>query len=407
MNILVINCGSSSLKYKLIRFPGEEVLAGGEAQRVGTSTSEPSVIFHRVKSEEVKYELALKDHDEAFYQVMQILKKDSDLIPDAVGHRIVHGGDIFAKTTILDSDSLSRLEELNVLAPLHNPIAVKLIRTCMKDYSHLLQIGVFDTAYHASIPDYARTYPIPGALAEQLGVRKYGFHGTSHQYVIQEAAAFLKKDITSFNAVSCHLGSGGASLCAVVNGQSVDNSMGFSPLQGLVMSTRSGDFDPGTTMQLLFNSINNGQRVDDILNRKSGVLGLSGISSDIRDIIMQDSADQTNTSIGNTIKIYINRIKKYLGAYLAVVGHADALIFTDTIGETISPVREAVCENMEFFGLEIDTEKSRSLCTLPADISTQSSNIRILVILTNEELAIARESYYCIQNYTMKGMVQG
>jgi acetate kinase len=393
MNMLVINCGSSSLKYKIISMPEEKVLAGGEAQRVGPKTSEPAKIFHRKNGKEEVIETEMENHKIAFEKVMNILTADSSLSPDAVGHRVVHGAEIFKDSAVMTHDSFKNLQSLNDMAPLHNPPATALIEACFEKYPSLPQVAVFDTAYHSSIPDYASAYPIPIDLARKMGIRKYGFHGTSHQFVVEEAANLLNIPLNEFNAVSCHLGSGGASLCAVSKGKSIDNTMGYSPLQGLVMSTRCGDLDPGVAMRLLSGENGSGEKVESILNRQSGVLGLSGISSDIRDILAEGNAPHAlNNILEETEGVYLWRIRKYLGAYFAEVGETHALIFTDTVGETMPYVRWAVCSNLSPFGVEVDAGKNESAKELPVDISTKESAVRVLVIATNEELAIARRA---------------
>ncbi|MDX9702867.1 MAG: acetate/propionate family kinase [Candidatus Auribacterota bacterium] len=394
MNILVFNCGSSSLKYKLIAMPSEIVIAGGEAQRVGPKTAEPSKIFHRIDGNEYVHVVEMPDHFTAFKEVMKLLTSDPRLIPHAVGHRVVHGATLFNQPTCISLEVLEQLKSIEHLAPLHNPPAMRLMEACTELYPELPQVAVFDTAYHATIPDYASTYAISSGIADEMGIRKYGFHGTSHQFVVEEAAAFLKKDIDSFNAVSCHLGSGGASLCAVKNGKSVDNTMGFSPLQGLVMSTRCGDLDSAVALKLIGRYLGDTDSVEKLLNKQSGVLGMSGVSADIRDIFNVSKNYTDSTSKPDlTAQVYLWRIRKYLGSYLTVVENADAIIFTDTIGETVPLVRWAVCTNMEYFGVEIDTDKNSNVKSYPVDVATPNSRVRILVILTNEELAISRRTY--------------
>ena len=403
MNVLVLNCGSSSLKYRLIAMPGEVELAGGEAQRVGPATSEPARIYHRVAGAQRVVEVDMPTHAAAFDEVIKLLGESEGLTPDMLGHRLVHGGERFHHSVVIDDHAMEGLLAVKDTAPLHNPPAIGLIQACRQRYSHLPQVAVFDTAFHSTIPNYARTYALPKAIRRDLGIRKYGFHGTSHQYVAAEAARFLGKPLRQLNAVSCHLGSGGASLCAIVKGRSVDNTMGFSPLQGLIMSTRCGDLDPAVTLQLLHDHVTDPDIVEKVLNQKSGVLSLSGTSSDIRDVLagMSDGGSTTNSPPGgkasqrlrDTASLYLWRIRKYLGAYLAVVGTPDAVIFTDTIGETMPAVRYAMCADMEWFGLHLDPARNVAAGSLPADISVEGSKVRILVIATNEELAIARQTY--------------
>jgi acetate kinase len=394
MNVLVFNCGSSSLKYRLIEMPAEAELAAGEAQRIGPPTSKPSRIVHRQDGRESLHETPMRNHSSAFAEVMKLLSRDARFLPDAIGHRFVHGGTDFSGHAIIDSTVLSHIDEVADLAPIHNPPAIALIRACSEQYPQLPQVAVFDTAYHSTIPDYARTYAIPQDLTEKLGLRKYGFHGTSHQFVASETAKFLNKPLRRLNAVSCHLGSGGASLCAIVGGQSVDNTMGYSPLQGLLMSTRCGDLDPAVTLRMLYASSGDANSVEKTLNHRSGVLGLTGTSADIRDALAVEGTlgleSPRNTA---ATQVYLWRLRKYLGAYLAVVGAADAVIFTDTIGETVPYVRWAVCSDMETFGLRIDPSRNDAATALPADVADPQSPVRILVIATNEELAIARHTF--------------
>jgi acetate kinase len=279
------------------------------------------------------------------------------------------------------------------LAPIHNPPAIATIRACREVFPGLPQVVISDTAFHRTIPLHARTYAIPHAVSRELGIRKYGYHGISHQYVVTETARLMDIPLSRFNAVSCHLGSGGASLCAVVHGQSIDNTMGYSPLQGLIMSTRCGDLDPGIALRLLADAVGDKAAVEKQLNNRSGVLGLSGTSADIRDALESAGADPAAGHAQTTTHVYLWRLKKYLGAYLALVGDAQAVIFTDTIGETVPEVREAVCSGMDAFGLAIDPARNASARTLPAEVATARSRVHIWVIATNEEVSIARSTY--------------
>lgn len=387
MNILVLNCGSSSLKYRLVAMPAETELAAGEAQRIGPPTAEPSRIVHHVGGRQETVVVAMADHAAAFGQVMALLGRDPSLRPESLGHRLVHGGALFRDHTRVDAGVLEGLESVSHLAPLHNPPAVALIRACLDRYPALPQVVVFDTAFHATIPPQARTYALPRTVVRRMGLRKYGFHGTSHQYAAAEAARFIGRPMEKLRAVSCHLGSGGASLCAIVNGKSVDNTMGYTPLQGLIMSTRCGDLDPAVTMQLLARAAGDPAAVEKMLNKKSGVLGMSGTSADIRDVLAAPGARQSTAA-----QSYLWRIRKYLGSYLAVVGRADCVIFTDTIGERVPEVRWAVCADMGAMGLEIDPERNAHVTGLPADVATDSSPVRIVIVQANEEIAIARQA---------------
>lgn len=411
MNVLVFNCGSSSLKYKLINMPDSIELAGGEAQRVGPPTAQPPCIIHRIGGTEETFQINMPDHAVAFEEVMKILKRTPQLQPDAVGHRLVHGGAIFDNHAVVNENVLKELQTTKALAPLHNPPAITLVDACSKLYPDLPQLLVFDTAYHSTIPEYARIYALPEYIRNELGIRKYGFHGTSHQYVAGEAAKFLDIPMEKLNAVSCHLGSGGASLCAIVNGKSIDNTMGHSPLQGLIMSTRCGDLDPAVVMQLVTQNVGNWQSVEKMLNKQSGVLGISGNTSDIRDVVEATSKHGADSKMNDTLRAYTWRIKKYLGSYLAIVAsaagrQADTIIFTDTIGETVPLIRWGICSDMESFGIVIDADRNENASQLPAELATDDSKVKILAIRTNEELAIAEYTYAVMAGnveFEMKG----
>jgi acetate kinase len=389
MNVLVFNCGSSSLKYSLLEMPTERVLARGEAQRVGPKTAEPARVVHSHDGRTETVQVDMPDHAAAFDQVMQLIGKGNAGSADAIAHRVVHGGTHFEASAVLDDDADAALSEVSDLAPIHNPPAFVLIRRCRSAQPTLPQILVFDTSYHTTIPDAARTYAIPANLRRDLGLRKYGFHGISHKYVATQAAVMLGRPLGGLNLVSCHLGSGGASLCAIVGGQSVDNTMGYTPLQGLIMSTRCGDLDPAVALQLVARHDGDHEAVERILNQKSGLLGLSGFSADIRDV----AAAGATGGLDIATQSYLWRIHKYLGAYLTVAAPVNAVIFTDTIGENVPFIRSAVCGSLTAFGIVIDEMVNNQLTELPADIATAQSRVRVLVIATNEELAIAREAY--------------
>jgi len=392
MDVLAFNCGSSSLKYKLIAMPEETLLAAGEAQRIGAPTAESPRIVHRSDGRQETHVAEMRDHASAFLKVMGLIAGERRRPPDALGHRMVHGGSRFRAPVAVDDAVLDGLARVRHLAPLHNPPATDLIAACRRRYPRLPQVVVFDTAYHATIPECARTYALPRSLAEKHGLRKYGFHGISHQFVAEEAARLLKKPLAELDAVSCHLGSGGASLCAISKGRSVENTMGYSPLQGLVMSTRSGDLDPAVTLSLLDRAHGDPATVEEMLNQRSGVLGLSGVSADVRDVLGGIEAGRDDR-LRLAAQAYLWRIRKYLGAYLALLGRADAVIFTDTVGQEVPEVRQAVCADMGALRLRIDPQQNADVTALPADVATQDSPARILVIRTDEELAIARRTY--------------
>jgi len=412
MNVLVFNCGSSSLKYKLINMPDSIELAGGEAQRVGPPTAQPPCIIHRTGGTEETFHVDMPDHAVAFEEVMKILKRTPQLQPDVVGHRLVHGGAIFKNHAVVNKKVFEELQTTKTLAPLHNPPAITLVDACRKLYPDLSQVLVFDTAYHSTIPEYARTYALPEYLRNDLGIRKYGFHGTSHQYVAGEAAKFLNIPTEKLNAVSCHLGSGGASLCAIVNGKSIDNTMGHSPLQGLIMSTRCGDLDASVVMQLVAKNVGHWQSVEKLLNKQSGVLGISGSTGDIRDVVETISRQTDETKMNETLQAYMWRIKKYLGSYLAAVAsaagkQADTIIFTDTIGETVPLVRWGICSDMKNLGVIINADRNEKVSQMPADLATDDSKVRILAVQTNEELAIAEYTYAIMTNSENKIEAKG
>lgn len=392
MHVLALNCGSSSLKYRLYGFPGGTEAAGGEAVRIGPPTAEPARIIHRCDGNEEIHEIEMPDHSTAFDRVDELLA-ESDLVPEAIGHRMVHGGQEFESHAVVDQKIMPRLRDIQDLAPLHNPPAMNLLDACRRRYPEVPQAVIFDTVFHATIPPHAHTYALPQDLTRELGLRKYGFHGISHQYVTARAAELLEIPVDQFNGVSCHLGSGGASLCAVRHGRSVDNTMGFSPLQGLLMSTRSGDLDPAAVLRLIDHFGTDPDAVEDLLNRQCGVLGLSGLSSDIRDVLGKlDEGHTGDSQLDDAAQAYLWRIRKYLGAYLTAAGEAHAIIFTDTVGEKVPDVRRAVCADMDAFGVRLDPHRNNSPAHLPADVAADNSPVRILVIPTNEELAIATET---------------
>ena len=394
MNILVFNCGSSSLKYKLVRMPGEEELMGGEAQGVGPPTEkQPRVVHHSAHGMRVVEKVVIPDHTSALAAIHSVVSEDCAVKPDAIGHRIVHGGGVFAEPVIASDAVLNKLSAFSGLAPIHNPPALALIRACATVYPGIPQGLVFDTAFHSSMPEFAHSYALPRILREEKGIRKYGFHGISHQYVAGRAARFLHRPMGRLKAVSCHLGSGGASLCAINNGKSFDTTMGYSPLQGLMRSTRCGDLDPAIPIELTFLKEGNIGSVEHILNKQCGVLGVSGISSDIRDIIRGPNGNGVEAERLETARLYLWRIRKYLGAYITVLGGVQAVIFTDSVGEEIPEVRYAVCADMGVFGIDLDPDKNLHPGQLPVDVSAEGSPVRILVIHTEEELAIARLLY--------------
>lgn len=391
MKILVINCGSSSIKYQLFNMEDESVLAKGLVERIGL---EGAVLTHKVNDK--KYETVgnIPDHKEGVRLVLNALvDKEYGVLKDmneiaAVGHRVVHAGEKYSKSVLIDSDVMKSIEECVKLAPLHNPPNITGINACKELMKDTPMVAVFDTAFHQTMPAYSYIYPIPYEYYTELGVRRYGFHGTSHKYISNKAAEILGKNIEDLKIVTCHLGNG-SSVAAIKDGKSLDTSMGFTPLEGLAMGTRSGDVDPSIVTYLMKEKNYSPAEMEDILNKKSGFLGVSGISSDCRDI--EDAAVEGNENAELALKIFTNRIKQYIGSYAATMGGLDVVIFAGGIGENSSHTREEVMSGLEFFGFELDKEANKSRGKL-VSISTENSKVKVLVIPTDEELMIARDT---------------
>ncbi|HAE92313.1 acetate/propionate family kinase [Tissierella praeacuta] len=392
MKILVINCGSSSLKYQLIDMNGEEVLCKGLVERIGI---EGSKIKHDTTGKErVIIEEPMANHKVALGLVLNALIdenhgaiKSMDEI-GAVGHRVVHGGETFASSVIIDDEVMKVLDECIELAPLHNPPNITGIEACKELMPNTPMVAVFDTAFHQTMEADNYIYPIPYEYYEKYKIRRYGFHGTSHKYVSLRAAEILGKDIKDLNIVTCHLGNG-SSVCAVQGGKSVDTSMGFTPLEGLAMGTRSGDIDPAIIPFIMDKENMSFEEVNNMLNKQSGVLGISGISSDFRDL--EIAANEGNERAKLALDVFVNRVKKYVGAYVATMCRVDALVFTAGIGENSGSIREKVCEGLECLGINIDTELN-NVRGEEAKLNKDSNSVNILVIPTNEELMIARDT---------------
>ena len=389
MNILVINAGSSSLKYQLLNPETEQVLAKGLCERIGI---DGKFTYKPTGKQAVKEaDVAMPTHSEAIQAVLNALvDKDNGVIAsmkeiDAVGHRVVHGGEKFAKSVLITDEVMAAIEECNPLAPLHNPANIIGIKACQKLMPGTPMVAVFDTAFHQTMPPVAYTYALPYEYYEKDAVRRYGFHGTSHKYVSQRAAAMLGKPIEELKLISCHLGNG-SSVTAIDGGKSVDTSMGFTPLAGLPMGTRSGDIDAGI-MEYLMNKYNmNINEMLTILNKKSGVLGISGVSSDFRDL--ESAAEQGNKRAALAVEAFEYGVKKLIGSYAAAMGGVDAIIFTAGVGENGIGNRANIVKGLEFMGVKLDTEanKVRGEETV---ISAADSKVKILLIPTNEELMIA------------------
>lgn len=392
MKILVINCGSSSLKYQLIDSDTENVLAKGLCERIGI---EGSCLTHQGGGKEkVKMEKDMPEHTTAVQMVIEALTdKEHGVIASldeigAVGHRIVHGGEKFAGSVIITKEVVQAIEECSDLAPLHNPANLIGIRSCEKIMPNVRQVAVFDTAFHQTMPKKAYLYGLPYEYYEKYKVRRYGFHGTSHDFVSARAAQILGKDRKDLRIIVCHLGNG-ASVSAVKYGESVDTSMGLTPLEGLIMGTRCGDLDPAVVGFIGEKENLSYQEMSDVMNKKSGMLGMSGISSDFRDL--GEAAKSGDERAKMALETYAYRVAKYIGAYTAAMGGVDVIAFTAGVGENNAAVRELIGGYLEFLGTEIDAEKN-SLRGEEVILSTKDSRVCVMVVPTNEELAIARET---------------
>lgn len=392
MKVLVINTGSSSLKYQLIDMTNERVLAKGLCDRIGLDGS-----FVRQTNDDGKKfekEMPLKDHQDAIREVIQSLTdKEHGVIESmseisSVGHRVVHGGEKFYKSALIDDEVLKTIEECIALAPLHNGPNMIGIQACKKNLPDVPMVAVFDTAFHQTMPKKAYIFALPYEMYKEKGIRRYGFHGTSHKYVSERVAVLMNKPYDSLKIVTCHLGNG-SSICAIRNGIAVDTSMGYTPLDGVPMGTRCGAIDPAIVTSLIEQNGYDAAMLNDLLNKKSGVLGISGISSDFRDL--DEAADNGNERAELALEIFAYGVKKFIGSYAAAMGGIDALVFTAGIGENNSGIRKRILAGLEFLGVEVDEEKN-SLRGQEMDISKEGAKVRTFVIPTNEELAIARET---------------
>lgn len=392
MKILVLNCGSSSLKYQLFNMDNEKVLAQGIAERIGLNDS---ILTHKTSNRDKhKINFNFKNHKEALNKILElltskeygVLKSLSEI--EAVGHRVVHGGEKYSKAVLVNEDVKKSIKELFSLAPLHNPANLIGIEVCEELMKNVPMVALFDTAFHQSMNLEEFLYAIPYELYKENGIRKYGFHGSSHKYVSEKAAEIVGKDIKNLKIISCHLGNG-ASLCAIKNGKSFDTTMGFSPLDGLVMGTRCGSIDPSIPLYLIKNNKLSVEEVDNLLNKKSGVLGISSVSSDFRDI--ENEAKKGNKRASLALDIFHYRIKKQIGAYIASLNGVDIIIFTAGVGENGPETREAILKDMDFFGIILDKEKNKVRGKIQ-EISAKNSKVKVFVIPTNEELVIARET---------------
>jgi len=393
MNVLVINAGSSSLKYQFLNALSGDVLARGNAERIGLKDS---LIKHSLNgAPAIKIPVDMPNHKVAVQAVLSALTsekygviKDMDEI-DAVGHRVVHGGEKFASSVLITPEVKRAIRSCFELAPLHNPPNMTGIEACEEAMPGVPQVAVFDTAFHQTMPSKAYIYALPYELYEKHGIRRYGFHGTSHAYVSQRAAALLEKPYDKLKIISCHLGNG-SSIAAIRYGRCVDTSMGFTPLAGICMGTRCGDIDPAIVTFLMEKEKLDPHGVDNLMNKDSGVFGISGVSSDFRDLYT--AAGEGNKRASLALDLFKYQCRKYIGAYAAAMGGVDAVVFTAGIGENTVDIRQGACEGLDYMGIQLDPYKNTAVKSREAVVSTDESPVKVLVIPTNEELAIARET---------------
>lgn len=390
MKVLVLNCGSSSIKYKLYDMNGQKELASGVIEKIGLpdsflkftlSDGSKQVITQEIKEHTAGIELILKTLTDAKYGAIKSL----DQI-DAVGHRVVHGGDKFCSSVVINQEVIDKIEECVDLAPLHNPANLKGIYAIQKILPKVPQVAVFDTSFHQTMPSYAYIYALPYDYYEKYGVRRYGFHGTSHRYVAKRGCEFLGLDLENSRIITAHIGNGG-SITAIKNGKSIDTSMGMTPVEGLMMGSRSGNIDLGVLTYLMDKENLSTQQINDIINKKSGLVGVSGVSSDMRDI--ENAIEQGNERARLAMDMYFYYILKYVSGYIAVLGGVDAIIFTGGVGENQPIMRKYVCDSLAFLGVDFNNELNDRIKGRETELTFPNSKVRVAVIPTNEELAIA------------------
>lgn len=390
MKVLVLNCGSSSIKYKLYDMNGQKELASGGIEKIGLpdsflkftlSDGSKQVITQEIKEHTAGIELILKTLTDAKYGVIKSL----DQI-DAVGHRVVHGGDKFCSSVVINQEVIDKIEECVDLAPLHNPANLKGIFAIQKILPKVPQVAVFDTSFHQTMPPYAYMYALSYDYYEKYGVRRYGFHGTSHRYVAKRGCEFLGLDLENSRIITAHIGNGG-SITAIKNGKSIDTSMGMTPVEGLMMGSRSGSVDPGVLTYLMEKENLSTRQINDIINKKSGLVGVSGVSSDMRDI--ENAIEQGNERARLAMDMYFYYILKYVSGYIAVLGGVDAIIFTGGVGENQPIMRKYVCDSLAFLGVDFNNELNDRIKGRETELTFPNSKVRVAVIPTNEELAIA------------------
>lgn len=397
MNVLVINAGSSSLKYQLINVETHKVLAKGICERVGSSQS-----FHKhgLDENETVIDAQMHDHNDAMALVLETLTSGADKAIesldeiDAVGHRIVQGGKYFDRSVLIDDDVIEKIDELAELAPLHNKAALMGIRACQKHMPDVPMVAVFDTSFFQTLPPKAYMYPLPYELYEKYAIRKYGAHGTSHRYISERAAAVLDEPLEDLKLITCHLGNG-CSMSAIDHGVAVDTTMGLTPLDGLMMGTRCGAIDPAIVPFIMEHEGLDAQGVNDLMNKKSGLLGISGVSNDLRSV--RDASERGDERAMLAYDMYSNSVKKYIGQYIAVMGGVDAIVLTAGVGENCEKMRRMIFSGLQPLGIVLDEEKNRQR-GFEREISSESSMVKIIIIPTNEEYMIARDTYELIRD---------
>ena len=400
MKILVLNCGSSSIKYQLFDMVSGTVLAKGIVEKIGLKGS--FIKNERFDGDKVKLEGEILDHQTGIeYLLGLMVSKKRGVIKslneiDAVGHRLVHGGERFQGSCFLDDETIKGVEDCSDLAPLHNPANLKGIYAMKTVLPNVPQVGVFDTSFHQTMPDYTFMYALPYSLYKKYGIRRYGFHGTSHSYVSKRACEILKKEYSSLKIITCHLGNG-ASITAIKDGKSLDTSMGLTPVEGLIMGTRSGDVDAGALTLIMEKEEIDYASLNTLLNKHSGMLGISGISSDMREV--ESAAEEGDERAILSLKMYEYRVKKYIGAYAAAMGGVDLLVFTGGIGENASETRENICKDFEYMGLEFDKDINSGVRSKELVISKKESRVIVMVIPTNEEFVIASETQEIVDHH--------
>ena len=395
--ILTINAGSSSVKYQCFEMRDEVCLAKGQIDRLGSPS--PNLFYERHDGVTYQTNVPPMEYEAVFPLIFEIfLNVEKGILQNlnniaAVGHRVVHGGSRFAESALITSEVETAINQCVPLAPLHNPYNLGGIRACREALPNAAHVAVFDTAFHQTMPDYAYMYALPYSLYEQYNIRRYGFHGTSHRYVSTRAAELLGQPLASLKLITCHLGNG-CSITAVDRGKSVDTSMGLTPLEGLMMGTRCGDIDPAIIFHLMEEGQMPADKINQTLNRESGLLGISGVGSDVRDLFRAVSAGNSQAVLA--LQMFSYRVKQYIGKYAAVLGGLDALIFTAGIGENAASLRTAICENLGFLGIRLDEAKNQSGDSTKA-IHQENASVKLLVIPTNEELMIARDTLRLIE----------